>query len=407
MNAKVYCFVSAKGGSGKTSIAANIGKFVSAIGRKCLLVDCDPATHGMTLLYINEVANAASTGSKGLFDLEGSENLSVELSKYVVKLNENVDLFPASYRSDNSFDPTPLNFSMLVKVVAFARTVYDVIILDTQAGSEAYAREAMKHSVSDEVVIISEYDPLSAAGVEIMKRSIGDDLGYARTWILINKILPEFVKEFAEFMSIAKYLPPIPWDIDVVRAYAKRQLAFNLDKTNDFTLALIQAARRLLEPVFHKDIEKWTKNRAYALKAPILNQLKLAEAELEQWELTEKQSERRRRTFAILGAVTATYIVVVSVILLTFELDSPFSSFLSSPTDSLTFTTIFAGIVSLVATAVATIIATRNRENRKKREHDHVQRRIVKLQERCESLRALVDAEDEIVIREASSVNIE
>ncbi len=52
-NAKVFCLASAKGGSGKTIIAANIASFLTDIGRKCLIIDCDAATHGMTLLYYN------------------------------------------------------------------------------------------------------------------------------------------------------------------------------------------------------------------------------------------------------------------------------------------------------------------------------------------------------------------
>ena len=190
MNAKVYCFVSAKGGSGKTSLAANIATFVMAIGRKCLLVDCDPATHGMTLLYLSEVAQRADPDAKGLFDLEGAEHLADLLPKCVVELDNGAHLFPASYRSEIARDPVPRDADTLASVVEVARKSYDVVILDAQAGADTYARVAMSRSVSDEVVIVSEYDPLSAAGVEMMKRSIGDDLGYARTWILLNKILP-------------------------------------------------------------------------------------------------------------------------------------------------------------------------------------------------------------------------
>ena len=56
MNSKVYCFASAKGGSGKTVLTANIASFLTEIGKKCLIIDADAATHGMTLLYIVEVS---------------------------------------------------------------------------------------------------------------------------------------------------------------------------------------------------------------------------------------------------------------------------------------------------------------------------------------------------------------
>ena len=96
-----------------------------------------------------------------------------------------------------------------------------------------------------------------------------------------------------------------------MRAYAKRKLAFDLDGTNDFTLALIQTSRRLLESVCREEIKSWMKERAYALKAPILNQLQLAQAELEHWEKTQQQSERKRRLRTILLTSLAAYLAVI------------------------------------------------------------------------------------------------
>ena len=65
MSAKVLCFASAKGGSGKTIMTANIASFLSDIGKKCLIIDCDAATHGMTLLYLVEVSNNTKSQRKG------------------------------------------------------------------------------------------------------------------------------------------------------------------------------------------------------------------------------------------------------------------------------------------------------------------------------------------------------
>ena len=39
MNSKVMCFASAKGGSGKTILIANIASFLTDIGKKCLIID--------------------------------------------------------------------------------------------------------------------------------------------------------------------------------------------------------------------------------------------------------------------------------------------------------------------------------------------------------------------------------
>ena len=50
MSARVICFASAKGGSGKTVITATIGSFLAALGKRVLLIDTDAATNGLTLL---------------------------------------------------------------------------------------------------------------------------------------------------------------------------------------------------------------------------------------------------------------------------------------------------------------------------------------------------------------------
>src|SRR5262249_30875612 len=104
--------------------------------------------------------------------------------------------------------------------VAMARPEYDVVFIDAQAGADDFAREAMDPAVSDTVVLVSEYDPVSAAGVERLKALFPVSLTFSRTWILLNKVLPEYADSFSDFLEIARYLSPIPWSAEVVRAYA-------------------------------------------------------------------------------------------------------------------------------------------------------------------------------------------
>lgn len=255
----------------------------------------------------------------------------------------------------------------------------------------------MRRSVSDEVVIVSEFDPLSAAGVEMMKRSIGDDLGYARTWILLNKILPEFIKGYGEFMSVTKYLPPIPWDIDVVRAYAKRELAFDIDGTNDFTLALIQTSRLLLDSVCHDDIETWMEERAYSLKAPILNQLQSARAELEHWLKTRQRSERNRRLRTLFLTSIGTCLLVVAVVVVSNAFGPS-----STPADYARI-----GVAALALVACVTALVARFTRRRTRGGVDPVRSRIRELEDRVGRLNTLMETDDEIVIRRARDNAIE
>ena len=280
MAAKTYCLASAKGGSGKTMICASFAAFLAGIGKRVLMIDVDLATHGLTLLYLNEVnqhrENCTSEGPCGLFDRGG---WSAE--RDIVHLPNQVDFIPATFHfgfecvGDMDIPPDDLMWW-----IDAAKSGYDYVFLDAQAGTDIYSRLAMSRIASDEVVIVSEYDPLSAAGVERLKGIMRDELVYSRTWVLINKILPEFAATSGDFLEISRYLTPIPWDADVVRAYARRQLPIDLEYGNQFTLAVMQTLKVLLGKDISAQIDLWAESQASSIRTPIEEQYEDAEAEL-------------------------------------------------------------------------------------------------------------------------------
>ncbi len=280
MSARVLCFASAKGGSGKTVITATIGTFLKALGKRVLLIDADAATNGLTLLYIKEVLSSKDTldGSRILEGLFEGRN---EGYPDVFPLPSGVDFVPATYHFVNTEAYEKDNFvARLDRTLDRHRRDYDYILLDAQAGSDFCASVAIRKGVSDLVILVAEYDPMSSAGVERLKALFRDDLTYARTWILLNKILPEFAKNFGDFLEVARYLSPIPWDADVVRAYARRRLALDTENGNAFTVAVMQTVRGLLGNEIEADIKLWAEKRADAIRQPIKTQYDDLEREL-------------------------------------------------------------------------------------------------------------------------------
>jgi septum site-determining protein MinD len=284
MKDRVYCIASAKGGSGKTVLCASFASFLAELGKKVLLIDMDAATHGMTLLYLNEVnahkeERASEENSEqphGLF--EAGE---ISLNRDVVQLKEGVSMLPATFSFSMRGILAESDIEASLKaVLAEARQQYDYIFIDAQAGSDPFSQIAMRRDISQEVIIVSEYDPLSSAGVERLKGLLRDDLLYARTWVLLNKMLPDFVNSFSEFLEVSKYLPPIPWDPDVVRAYAKRRLPLDLNHGNQFTLAVMQCLKKLMGPEMEESIRQWSETRASSIREPIEEQYRDAELEL-------------------------------------------------------------------------------------------------------------------------------
>ena len=288
MKAKVICMASAKGGSGKTSLTATVGTFLSKLQKTVLLIDADSATNGLTLLFLKEIrVNAElvhSTGRSpmGLFDrLAADTPTRIRTKCDVVQLAEYLDFIPASYglRTVPLIAGEEVVFSMR-DLLSELRATYDYIFIDAQAGTDDMALVVMNRTVSDEVVIVSEYDPMSAAGVERLKAMQPKDLTYDRTWVLLNKILPEFAKSFGDFMEVAKYLPPIPWDAEVVRAYARRRLAINTDTGTDHTLSVLQTLKALFGESIEQSIDEWVRSKAAVIKAPLEQQYLDAEREM-------------------------------------------------------------------------------------------------------------------------------
>ena len=175
---------------------------------------------------------------------------------------------------------------------------------DSQAGFDESTDFIIQRVISGEIIIVSEYDPISAAGIERLKARFPEELTYDRTWILLNKMLPDFVKSFSDFLEVAKYLSPIPWDSDVVRAYARRRLALDLKTGNQYTLAIIRALKSLLAESISSEIDSWEQERAESIREPLKVQYNDVIVELgaidEQKENVKRRVLRRTRLFMIL-----------------------------------------------------------------------------------------------------------
>jgi len=273
---------SAKGGSGKTSLAATFATFLSRLEKKVLLIDADFATNGLTLLFLKEVrVKSELIFSTGRAPASLNEALLSCEECDLIELSENLHLIPASFNLQASAlsvtDSTRKNFKDLLSPL---RETYDYIFIDAQAGADDMGQIAMNRGVSDEVVIVSEYDPMSAAGVERLKGMLREDLTYDRTWVLLNKILPEFAKSFSDFLEVAKYLSPVPWDAEVVRAYTRRRLAIDTETGNQHTLSVLQTLKGLCGESIQKEISTWVQTRAAVIRQPLEKQYSDAETEM-------------------------------------------------------------------------------------------------------------------------------
>ena len=355
------CFISAKGGSGKTVLSASLGRIIAALGRPVTIADCDAATNGLTLLYLpqlNRVKEDKTAGPLvGMFDFMAMlDKDSEEGSPSSIPIAPSLSLVPATFTMASTERVPVEEFSAILDRLLASLDVSPeedpgYLILDAQAGTDPFAYAAVKRA--DDVIIVSEYDPVSAEGIERLKVEFGPRLPLSRTWTLFNKLLPEFATEVGDFLRVAAFLPPMPWDADVIRAFAQRALAIDLEKGNTYTLGVMSMAKSLRPYDLGSAIDVWKEQKAGVLREPIATRLSALDRELESLERTSveisyelKQRERRgpfQLTLAILATITVAALGLVIPLLV------------SSPTKSNAW--LYAGI-GVAAAAMTGVVAS-------------------------------------------------
>lgn len=331
MRSKVICFASAKGGSGKTVISASLAKFLAGLGKKVLLVDMDAATNGLSLFYLEELVKARNLHAeeaRGIFEAtEGKLPTPFNI-------DEAVDMIPSVYVMKQTEDISPEGFRRSISETLSAfRDKYNYIILDAQAGTGIYAQIAMENA--DETVIVSEYDPVSAEGVERLKRLFPGALPLNKTWILFNKILPEFAQSLGDFLSVARYLSPVPWDAEVVRAFTRRKLAIDMESSNDYTLAIMRTASSLFGEEIEEQINRWKQDKEEFFRAPARSQVEAIEEEISLMEQAQIQTEyklksvrERLESFRIISVVTLVGVIAASALVMVSQTEFSWSTIL-------------------------------------------------------------------------------
>ncbi|RAS25807.1 cellulose biosynthesis protein BcsQ [Paraburkholderia bryophila] len=163
---KVIAVVSAKGGVGKTTLAANLACVLAAGGRRVIAIDLDPQNalrlhFGVPLDSIDGLSRATLTGDPWqtvLFDgLDG-----VTVLPYGAVLEDDRRRFEALIDQDPHWLAQALQNLRL--------DASDVVIIDTPPGSSAYVRAALSTATFALNVVLA--DAASYAAIPLMERLI-------------------------------------------------------------------------------------------------------------------------------------------------------------------------------------------------------------------------------------------
>ena len=210
----VVSFVSGKGGVGKTVIASNIGKGLSLLGRKTVLIDLD---FGLRNLDI-----ALGVENNIVFDLSDVFSGNKTIKEVLVDCN-GLFLVPASQVKK----PDEIDFDKFSSVITELKKDFDFILIDCPSALGKAFEEAV--SVSDRVCVISNPDKASVRDADKIFSLVGD-----KGCLIINKIGLDLIRKnkalnVDDILDIIRVplLGIIPFDDDIYLSAEKGEVVVN------------------------------------------------------------------------------------------------------------------------------------------------------------------------------------
>jgi MinD-like ATPase involved in chromosome partitioning or flagellar assembly len=274
---QVLCFVSAKGGTGKTILASTAAYLLQKAGKRVVTIDADFSTRGISLYLLGRIIDSQDLVINPENCLADAvlEGMSVEqVAPRTVRRDgatynlifSNQDLWRGGIPDDRflgvpeaieglSENRVEHYFHFLQELCNRLRQEFDYVIIDTRGGYDFTS--AVPALVADGYVIVLEADLISIEQIRGFKEKIET---YAETFqvrphlkgFIINKALFSvedqlFPEEILRLYQ-AKTFGIVPFDREAVRAYQVKELPVEKYPASDFAHYSFQAIRNLLSP---------------------------------------------------------------------------------------------------------------------------------------------------------------
>lgn len=171
---KVIAVMSGKGGVGKSSFCAHLGRALSQLGKKVLIVELDSGMRGLDImLSIEDI----------VFDLGDILEGRCTLNDAIIKCESEDNLFLISAPAYFNSYPTKEHLKVLATV--FLKR-YDYVIFDVTAGYSMIKESA---SVSDEVILITTPDEICIRDTAFYANYIKENVDDKKDiYLVVNKV---------------------------------------------------------------------------------------------------------------------------------------------------------------------------------------------------------------------------
>jgi len=287
---QVLAFVSAKGGTGKTILAATASYLLLKAGRRVVTIDADFSTRGLSLYLLGSILQSRELTMRvencladALFEKTPISEISPRevrregLSYQLIVSNR--DLWRAGVPDERFLGApsvgTPESIPLASEYYKFLKELcdrlrqeFDYVIVDTRGGYDFTS--AAPAVVADGYVIVLEADAISMDQIRGFKKKIeeyADTLGApsALKGFIINKaissvddkVFPEALLRLYE----AKTFGTIPADRDAIRAYQSKEIPTEKAPDSDFACYSLEAIENLISPSLN-----WNKQGAAAFE---------------------------------------------------------------------------------------------------------------------------------------------
>jgi len=174
---QVIAMISPNDGEGKTTTAINLINYMSAVGNKALLIDCDMHTAGATSLLTGK-----SEGTLG--EVVAGER---DLKEILVTDGDHGSAYCPVVPEWESVRPMDILASdEMIDLLQNLREQYDLIVLDTPS-MKPYVDARVLTEEADLIILVAEYEKTSVGDVEDMLQSVAE-LSQKIDAVVLNKV---------------------------------------------------------------------------------------------------------------------------------------------------------------------------------------------------------------------------